>query len=160
MFGRTALIILPALAALATSACGSRAVVAPTATPAAAATATAKPSGTPYHVNVPVAVQGKYTADISGTSISSGKWAFEITHNEILATNPAPGADAFALGVTDITPDHVTFFADPDCTPGNTDKEGVYTYALVNNELRFTVIDDLCLDRQATLTTTPWQRQP
>ena len=47
-----------------------------------------------------------------------------------------------------------------DCTPGNTDKEGVYTYALVNNELRFTVIDDLCMDRQETLTTTPWQRQP
>jgi len=163
---RTALTLIPLAGALLIGACNGAsgssptATVAPAATPTVAAIAvpTASPTGTPYHVNVPASLQGKYTASITDSSVSSGNWAMEITNNEILATNPKQGAQAFALGVTDITADHVTFFADPECTPGS-DTEGQYTYALVNNELRFTALTDACQDRNSLLTAAAWLRQ-
>jgi hypothetical protein len=160
MSGRTALVLIPMLAVALFSGCTAAAPPTQTSTPGATPSLTVAPSGTPYHVNVPQAVQGKYSADIARSTVSSGHWTMEITHNEIMVKNPAPDAQPFPVGVTDITPDHITFIADPECTPGSPHQEGTYSYALVNNELRFTVINDLCVDRRALLTAGAWARQP
>ncbi len=161
------------LALLLATACASPAASVPTATPTAAATvvpptaspspaaatATSAPTGTPYHVNVPESMWGAWQASISGsTSVSNGLWSMEIIENEFLVLNPraSPG-ESFPLGVTDITADHVTFYADQECQAGAL-VEGTYTYALVADQLTFTLIQDNCRDRRALLTAVPWVR--
>ena len=151
------LLVLPAVAVVFAAACGAAAP--PTASPAPSAPPTA--AATPYHVNVPAGYRGAWHASVAGsTTVSNGVWSMSISQNEITITNPNAGPDeAFALGVTDITADHVTFWADPECQAGNIHKEGTYTYALVQDQLVFTLIQDQCQDRGALLTAAPWERE-
>jgi hypothetical protein len=169
------LLILPTLALVLGAGCASNAAPGPTATtaslptsvptiaapPSAAATPTVAPTGTPYHVNVPEALRGRWHGIIAGPRVTPGDWAMEITNNEIIVTNPKGTVnDAFAVGVTDITGDHVTFWDDPECLPVGLDTEGTYTYALQDDSLVFTEIDDSCGDRLALLTGATWMRLP
>ena len=154
----SAVLAVPALALLIFAGCSAAAPATPTPAPTASPSP-ARPSGTPYHVNIPEMIRGTWQGTIQKSTVSAGLWTLEITNNEISATNPGPGADPFALGVTDITADHVTFYADQECQAGDL-KEGTYTWALVNNELKFTLIQDNCQDRAALLTATAWQRKP
>ena len=105
---------------------------------------------------------GTWKADIAGgTTVTNGLWSMEIIENEFIVTNPHAGpADAFPLGVTDITADHVSFFVDQECQAGDVFPDGTYTYAVVDNQLTFTLIQDLCRDRSNLLTAAPWVHQP
>jgi hypothetical protein len=168
-------LVMPVLALVVVSACAAAApptaapTLAPAATaaptlapaPTAAPTATPAPTGTPYHVDVPESMWGAWQASISNnTNVSNGLWSMTIIENEISVLNPKAhdASETFALGVTDITADHVTFWADPECQAGNIHKEGTYTYAVVAGELVFTLIQDDCRDRAALLTAAPWER--
>ncbi|MEA2677818.1 MAG: hypothetical protein QOJ81_1959 [Chloroflexota bacterium] len=168
-------LVLPALALTFATACGAAApptappTLAPAATaaptqapaPTAAPTTSPAPTGTPYHVDVPESLWGAWQASISNnTNVSNGLWSMTIIENEISVLNPKAqdASETFALGVTDITADHVTFWADPECQAGDIHKEGTYTYAVVADQLVFTLIEDDCRDRAALLTAAPWER--
>ncbi len=153
--GRLAL-VLPALALLFATACA--AAVPPTASPAPA-TPSPAPTSTPHPFTVPEPLKGTWQATIHGASVSPGLWTMEITRNQILATNPGQDAQPFALGLTDITGDQATFYADQACQAGYL-KEGTYTFAIAADQLTFTLIQDNCRDRAALLTAASWARQP
>ncbi len=76
-----------------------------------------------------------------------------------MATNPHEGAEAFALGITNITADHVDFFTAQDCQAGDPQPDATYTYAVVNNQLIFTLLQDKCRGRREMLTAVPWDKQ-
>lgn len=155
--GRRSL-VLPALALVLVAACG--AATSPTAAPPTAApTKSPAPAGTPYHVNMPASVIGTWHATLKGTGVTPGLWTLKIIKNEIFAINPHEGAEAFPIGVTANTADHLNFYADQECQAGDL-KEGTYTYAVVADQLVFTLIQDNCRDRRELLTTAPWERQP
>ncbi len=157
MFGRKAMVFVPTLLVLAISACSAGASSTPTAAPA---TASVAPSGTPHNNAIPQSIQGNYKASIAHSTVSAGDWVISIMANDILATNPHPGSEPFAVGVIDVSGDRITFRADAECNPGAPDKEGVYTYTLQGSELHFSAVDDRCPDRKAMLTAAAWQRQP
>lgn len=151
-------LVLPALALVLFTACGASS--GPTAAPPTAApTKSPAPTGTPYHVNVPTSIRGNWQAMLERTGVTPGLWSMEITNNEILVKNPHADAEFFPIGVTDITADHMTVFADQECQAGDL-KEGTYTYAVVAEQLVFTLIQDNCRDRRELLTAAPWDRQP
>ena len=146
------LLVLPVLALSLVTACG--AAQPPTASPAPTAVQT------PYHVNVPASLVGTtWEANIQDSQVSAGLWTLEFTNNEILATNPHEGAESFPVGITNITGDHIDFFTERDCQAGDPQPDATYTYAVVNNQLTFTPIQDKCRDRKALLTALPWDLQ-
>ena len=155
MFGRRTTILLPVVAAMAISACSASATAGPTAKPTVAPTV----ARTPHNNAVPQSLQGKYTATIGGSSVSPGAWPMVVGQTSIMVTNPNPGAQPFSVGLIDVNADRLTFGGDAECTPGQPDREGVYTYTLTNGELKFTAVDDLCMGRRDLLTAAAWLRQ-
>jgi hypothetical protein len=166
-------LVFPAVALLLFAGCSTAATASPspadtaspspadTASPSPADTASpsAGPTGTPYQVNVPEVIRGKWIAQIEGTDIASGQWQLEITNNEMIAF-PPPGGETFFLGVTVITADHVTFSGGTLCPDGGQASEGTYTYSVQGDHLAFTLIGDACSDRGVLLTSSDWRPQP
>ena len=153
MFGRATLIVA---ASAALFAAGCSATAAPsTAKPTAAPTA----AGTPHSNAIPQTLQGKYKARISNSSVSTGEWPMVVGATDVMVTNPNPGAEPFSLDMVDVTADRMTFRGSAECTPGQPNREGVYSYTYAGSDLKFTVIDDLCLDRKNMLTAAAWVRQ-
>jgi hypothetical protein len=124
---------------------------APTATPAPAATAGAV-------VNVPAALRGTWTADVQGTTASSGLWTLTISDSNLALTNPV-GGDPFTLDPTSITEDSLVLPAGADCPDQTTVTPGSYGLALEGDTLTITLVSDSCGDRSGVLASAPWTRK-
>ena len=123
-----------------------------------ASAATPMPTATPP-LATPEALRGTWTADVTGTSASSGAWKLTISDTNFSLQNPI-GGDPFTLDPTAVSETAVVFPASTDCPDQATVTEGTYTIALAGDTLVFTLGSDSCGDRAATLTSTPWKRTP
>ena len=117
---------------------------------------TVAPSGAP--VVVPAALLGTWTADVQGTTASSGTWTLVVAANNLTLHNPV-GGDPFTLDPIAITTTSMVLPADSGCPDQTTVTSGTYTLTLTGNTLVITGSDS-CGDRRAVLTTAPWLRHP
>ena len=143
------------LAALAVGGCA----VKPTPSPTAAtipATASAGPSNA---ATTPPSLRGTYTADIEGTTASSGIWTLTITETDVLITNPR-STEPFSVDPHEVTETKLVVLASQDCPDQSTVTDGEYTMKLEGDKLTFTALHDSCGDRKAVLATEPWTRTP
>ena len=153
MLGRSssATILLLALVAAACNATGD--VPLPTAGPTAAATASSAPA-----ISTPVDLRGTWTADVQGTTASSGVWTMLISDSNVSLQNPV-GGDAFTLDPISMSDAGVTFPADADCPDQSAATQGVYTFSLDGDTLRIVLTSDGCGGRSAVLGAAPWKRK-
>lgn len=124
-------------------------------------TATAKPSisaAPTSAVKMPAAIQGKWTADVYGTTASSGGWKLEITAGNLFLTNPIPGADPFSLDPKSVTDSQIVFPSDTECPDQGTPTVGTYSYRLDGDKLTIKLVSDSCGDRASVLDKTAWTR--
>lgn len=145
-----------ALVATACNATGAKPLPTATATPVA----TAAPAATPLPaITTPADLRGTWTADVEGTTASSGIWTLNISESNLTLQNPV-GGDLFSLGPTAISETALVLAADSGCPDQTTVTDGTYTLKLTGNSLAITVISDSCGDRRATLVSAPWTRKP
>lgn len=121
-------------------------------------TPTAPPSAAPA-VTTPVALRGTWTADVRGTSASSGAWKLIISDSNLALQNPI-GGEPFTLDPVAFTETSIVFPAAADCPDQTSVTPGTYSIALRGDSLVFTLGSDSCGDRSATLVTAPWTRVP
>ena len=124
------------------------------ATPPTAAPATTAPS-----ISTPPALRGTWTAEVNGTSASSGLWTLAITETNVSLQNPV-GGEPFTLDPVSMTATSLVLPAASDCPDQSVVTAGTYTLALAGDRLVITLVSDSCGDRSATLTTSPWVRKP
>ena len=127
--------------------------------PSASATPVARSSPAPTNYFVPAALQGTWTATVTGTTASSGIWTLTITGTDMVFTNPV-GGDPFSIGPTAVTETSLTLVADSGCPDQTTVTPGIYALKVPGSTLTVTLLSDSCGDRAATLTTSPWTRKP
>ena len=153
MLGRSssATIQLLALVAAACNATGD--VPGPTAGPTASATASSAPA-----ISTPVDLRGTWTADVQGSTASSGVWTMLISDSNVALQTPV-GGDAFTLDPISMSDAGVTFPADADCPDQSAVTQGVYTFSLDGDTLRIVLTSDSCGDRSAVLGAAPWTRK-
>ncbi len=153
MLGRSssATILLLALVAAACNATGDE--PGPTAGPTALATASSAPA-----ISTPIDLRGTWTADVQGTTASSGVWTMLISDSNVSLQNPI-GGDAFTLDPISMSDAGVTFPAAADCPDQSAVTEGVYTFNLDGDTLHIVLTSDSCGDRSGTLVTAPWKRK-
>ena len=108
---------------------------------------------------MPAALQGTWTATVTGTTASSGIWTLTITGTDMVFTNPV-GGDPFSIGPTAVTETSLTLVADSGCPDQTTVTPGIYALKVQGSTLTVTLLSDSCGDRAATLTTSPWTRKP
>lgn len=125
----------------------------PTEAPSAS---TAGADSTTFGLVVPASLLGTYEAAVIGTTASSGIWKLEIKPWDLLLTNPI-GGDPFSIDPVAIDATQMTLRSSSDCEDQT---DGRYTISIKGTQLTFTATRDGCGDRKATLTTTPWTRQP
>jgi hypothetical protein len=141
------------LAALVVGGCAVKATPSPTipgATPATSAQAST--GGT-----TPPDLRGTYTADIEGTTATSGIWTLTITETDVLITNPG-GSEPFSVDPHEVTETSLLVVPSQDCPDQSTVTDGEYAISLKGNVLTFTALHDSCGDRKAVLATAPWTR--
>jgi len=109
-------------------------------------------------VTTPASLRGTWTSDVVGTTASSGKWMLLISDSNVALQNPV-GGDPFTLDPTSMSETSIVFPAAADCPDQKSVTEGQYTIALTGDTLVFTLVNDSCGDRSATLTTAPWRRK-
>jgi hypothetical protein len=127
--------------------------------PTRAATTTHAPVTAAPVVVTPEALRGTWTADVQGTTASSGIWTMEISSSNVTLQNPASG-DLFSLGPTFVSETSLVLGADPDCPDQATVTPGTYTLALAATSLVISVVSDSCGDRTGVLVASPWTRKP
>jgi hypothetical protein len=121
---------------------------------------TAAPAATPLPViTTPADLRGTWTADVEGTSASSGIWTLEISRSNLTLQNPV-GGDLFSLGPISMSETTLLLAADSGCPEQTSVTTGNYTLARTGDALRITLVSDSCGDRSATLTAAPWARKP
>jgi hypothetical protein len=140
-----------ALAAAACNATGATPI------PTRATAPTAAPATTAPSISTPPALRGLWTAEVIGTSASSGRWILAITETNISLQNPV-GGEPFTLDPVSMTSTSLVLPAASDCPDQSVVTPGTYTLALIGDRLVITLIGDSCGDRSATLTTSPWKR--
>ena len=149
-------LLLPTLALVFATACSGAA-----ATPSPVPTRSPAPTRTPHTSTVPATLVGTtWQADIQNTDASAGVWTIAFTSHDLLATNPSPDAVSFPVGIANVTADEIDFMTPQDCQAGDPQPDATYTYAIVNNQLTFTLLQDKCRDRREMLTAMPWDQQP
>ena len=126
----------------------------PTRTP----TPTSPPATATRSISTPAELRGTWTAEVDGTSASSGLWVLTVSDTNLSLQNPI-GGDPFTLDPVSMTATSLVLPAASDCPDQSVVTPGTYTVALTGGHLVFTVISDSCGDRSATLTTTPWTRK-
>jgi hypothetical protein len=104
-------------------------------------------------------MRGTWTADVQGTTASSGIWKLEISASNLSLQNPV-GGEPFTLDPTSMTETSLTLPAADDCPDQSVITPGTYKLALINNQLVITLVSDSCGDRSGTLATVPWTRAP
>ena len=145
-------------AALLVIGCAARSPSSPLATAAPTASATSAPSVA--SVTIPDALRGEWTAEVTGTTASSGLWVLRITESNVFLKNPVPSGDFFSLDPTSVTDETITFSADSECPDQTTVTEGAYSLAVEDATLVITLVGDSCGDRSAVLVAGPWTRLP
>lgn len=154
MAGRSFAAIGLLLFAFAATACNATGETdAPTRTPAPSITTSVAPA-----VSTPVAMRGTWTADVQGTSSSSGAWTLEITESNLALTNPV-GGDPFTLDPVSMTDTTLVLPAGSDCPDQSVVTAGTYTLKLSGGTLTIGLVSDSCGDRSAVLVTSPWSRK-
>ncbi|MEO8469338.1 MAG: hypothetical protein ABI573_06685 [Chloroflexota bacterium] len=149
--GSSATILLLALVAAACNATGD--VPGATARPTASPTASSAPA-----ISTPVDLRGTWTADVQGTTASSGMWTMLISDSNVSLQNPV-GGDPFTLDPISMSDAGVTFPAAADCPDQSAVTEGSYTFTLDGETLRIVLTSDSCGDRSAVLVAAPWKRK-
>ena len=120
---------------------------------------TAAPAATPLPaITTPADLRGTWTADVEGTTASSGIWTLNISESNLTLQNPVEG-DLFSLGPTAISETSLVLAADSGCPDQTTVTDGTYTLKLNGDSLVITLVSDSCGDRSATLVTGPWTRK-
>lgn len=149
---------LAAALAFAASACNAPgAKPLPTATPVPVApTATVLPQ--PPAITTPTDLRGTWTADVEGTTASSGIWTLEISTSNLTLHNPV-GGDPFTLDPTAMSETTLVLPAASDCPDQSSVTMGTYTIAVTGDLLRFTLVRDSCGDRSGVLVTGTWKRK-
>jgi len=111
---------------------------------------------------IPAAVQGLWTAKVSGTSASSGAWKMRITKDDITLHNPVSTDpnDYFSMGPSGFDATTLTLTPSSDCPDQATVTEGHYTWKLAGGTLTFTLVSDSCTDRSGVLTASSWVKAP
>jgi hypothetical protein len=130
-------------------------------TPSASASAgapgtSAQPSNS---ATTPPDLRGTYTADIEGTTATSGVWTLVITETDVLITNPNSN-EPFSVDPHEVTETRLLVVPSADCPDQSTVTDGEYVISLQGDKLTFTAVHDSCGDRKATLSTSPWTRKP
>lgn len=143
------------LAVLALGGCAVKGTPSPTA-PAPTAATTVVPSnlGT-----TPPDLRGTYTADIEGTTATSGVWTLTITETDVLITNPH-STEPFSVDPREVTETLMTLLPAQDCPDQSQATAGQYSISLQGDKLTLTAVQDSCGDRKAVLSTAPWTREP
>ena len=106
---------------------------------------------------VPEALRGTWTADVRGTTASSGTWTLLISESNLALGNPI-GGDPFTLDPVSISATAMVLPADAGCPDQSVVTPGTYTLAISGDTVRITGSDS-CGDRRAVLTTGPWTRR-
>ena len=140
---------------LAVGGCAVKATASPTAS-AATAAITVGPSNP---VTTPPDLRGTYTADIEGTTATSGVWTLTITETDVLITNPH-STEPFSVDPHEVTETLLTLMPAQDCPDQSEVTTGQYSISLQGDKLTFTAVQDSCGDRKAVLSTAPWTRKP
>lgn len=138
-----------AFAAVACNATGATPIPTRTATPSLAAV-TAGPV-----ISTPAALRGTWTADVQGTSASSGVWILEISESNMSLQNPV-GGEPFTLDPSSMTATSIVLPAASDCPDQSVVTEGTDSLALAGQSLVIKVVSDSCGDRSAVLVAEPW----
>ena len=110
-------------------------------------------------VSTPTALRGAWTADVQGTTASSGLWTMTVSESNVLLQNPVNG-DLFSIRPTSVTATSMVLAADADCPDQASVTPGTYTLALSGDTLTITLVSDSCVDRSGVLASGPWTRQP
>ena len=148
--------LLLAMAATACNATGAP----PLATPTSVPVSTARTPATAAPVVVtPMDMRGTWTANVQGTTASSGIWMMEISSSNMTLQNPI-GGDLFSIGPSFVSETLLMLAADAGCPDQVTVTPGNYTLALSGNTLRITLVSDSCGDRSGVLVASPWTRKP
>jgi hypothetical protein len=116
--------------------------------------ATAAPS-----ISTPADLRGTWTADVQGTTASSGIWKLEISASNMSLQNPV-GGEPFTLDPTSMTGTSLVLPAGEDCPDQTVVTPGTYTLALTGDSLVITLVSDSCGDRSGVLAAVPWTRVP
>ena len=145
-----------AVAAIAATGCNATgATPIPTRTaPPPTASVTAAPL-----ISTPAALRGTWTADVQGTTASSGVWILEISATNVSLQNPV-GGEPFTLDPVSMTATSMVLPAASDCPDQSVVTPGTYALALTATSLAITVVSDSCGDRSAVLVSAPWTRKP
>ncbi|MBI3745472.1 MAG: hypothetical protein HY264_02890 [Chloroflexi bacterium] len=129
-------------------------------------TRSATPPGTPATSpaasnpgTIPAALRGTYTADIEGTTATSGVWTLTITETDVLITNPH-SSEPFSVDPHEVTETLMTLVPAQDCPDQSVVTTGRYSISLQGDKLTFTAVQDSCGDRKAVLSTSTWTRKP
>ena len=147
-----------AIIALALAAAGCNATGATPIPPVVTQAPTRAPTTPAPVVSTPEALRGSWTADIQGTTASSGIWTLVITESNVMLQNPF--GELFSVGPTSVSETAMVLAASPDCPDQSTVTPGTYILALAGDALTITVEADSCGDRSGVLATTPWTRKP
>lgn len=144
-------------AALTLAAAGCSATAAtpiPTRTP----TPTTAPVTAAPVISTPAALRGTWSAEVRGTTASSGVWVMTISESNISLQNPI-GGEPFTLDPSAMTTTSLVLPAASDCPDQSVVTPGTYTLALTGDSLVITLVSDSCGDRIGTLVTSPWTRK-
>lgn len=150
------IVAVVALVATACNATGATRMPAPTITPVPTLSAAATPLPS---ITTPAGLRGTWTADVEGTTASSGVWTLEISSSDLTLQNPR-GGDPFSVGPIAISEASLVLAADSGCPDQATVTTGTYTLALTGDSLVITLVGDSCGDRSAVLVAGPWTRKP
>jgi hypothetical protein len=110
-------------------------------------------------ISTPADLRGTWTADVQGTTASSGIWKLEISASNLSLQNPV-GGEPFTLDPTSMTETSLVLPAGEDCPDQKVVTPGTYTLALTGDSLVITLVSDSCGDRSGVLAAVPWTRVP
>jgi len=110
-------------------------------------------------ISTPAALRGTWTANIQGTTASSGVWILVISASNVSLQNPV-GGEPFTLDPVSMTATSMVLPAGSDCPDQSVVTPGTYALALTATSLAITLISDSCGDRSAVLVSVPWTRKP
>lgn len=150
----TTAFMLLALAAAGCNATGATPSPVPATPPPATQAASLAPA-----ITTPAALRGTWTAEITGTTSSSGLWILVISESNLSLQNPI-GGEPFTLNPTSMSETAMVLPAESDCPDQSTVTPGTYALALAGDKLIITVKSDSCHDRSGVLSTQTWTKKP
>lgn len=155
----TTTFMLVALAAAGCNATGATPSPAPATPPPATPPPATQAASPATAITTPAALRGTWTAEITGTTSSSGLWTMVISESNLSLQNPI-GGEPFTLNPSSMSETAMVLPAESDCPDQSTVTPGTYALALAGDKLTITVKSDSCLDRSGVLSTQTWTKKP